>query len=64
MSTQTSQTDLLTVDDVARRLNCSPKTLRREIQSGALDCVRIGPARRLVRISEKALRVYLALRDA
>ena len=55
---------LLTVDAVAARLTCSAKTVRRLIASGDLEAVRIGPAGRLVRVSEKALTIYLATRNA
>ena len=54
---------LLTVDDVAERLGISSKTVRREIGSGALESVRIGPAGRLIRVSETALAVYLVARN-
>ena len=58
----TTNERLLTVAEAAQRLNCSTKTTRRMIASGELDSVRIGPARRLVRVPETALRVYLARR--
>ena len=54
---------LLTVSEVAERLNCSSKTVRRLIVTGDLEAVRIGPAGRLVRVSEQALRIYLAGQD-
>ena len=62
MTTRSSDTALLTVDDVALRLNCSPKTVRREIKSNHLESVRIGPAKRLLRIPEWALKKYEAER--
>lgn len=55
---------LLTVSEVAERLNCSSKTVRRLIANGDLEALRIGPSSRLVRVSERALRVYLAHQDA
>ncbi|MEM1300105.1 MAG: helix-turn-helix domain-containing protein [Pseudomonadota bacterium] len=54
---------LLTVAEVAERLGISPKTVRREIASGALESVRVGPAERLIRVSEKGLAVHLAARN-
>jgi len=54
---------MLTVREIAERLNCSQKTVRREIATGALSSVRIGPAKRLVRVTELALRAYQALRN-
>ena len=54
---------LLTVDEVADRLSCSAKTVRREIAAGHLACTRIGPAGRLVRVAETDLAVYLARRN-
>ncbi len=54
---------LLTVDDVAERLGVSSKTVRREIQAGALEYLRVGPAARLIRVSQTALAVYLATRN-
>ena len=58
---QTSKQDnrLLTVDNVADRLQCSTKTVRRLISKGVLGFMRVGPTGRLVRIPEKALAVYL-----
>lgn len=60
MQTSKQDSQLLTVDDVSDRLRCSTKTVRRLISKGVLGSIRVGPAGRLVRISEKALAVYLA----
>jgi len=50
-------TELLTVPDVARRLNLSDKTVRRMIQAGELEAYQI---RRQWRISERDLCAFLA----
>lgn len=47
---------LLTVDEVAERLNVSTKTVRRWIKTGELPAYRLG---RQIRISEKDLRRFL-----
>jgi excisionase family DNA binding protein len=49
---------LLTVQDVARLDNCSVKTVRRAIDSGRLEAIRIGPGGKLLRISHEAHRRY------
>ena len=64
MSSHPNPEPLLSVTEVAERLNCSAKTVRRLIATGQLEAVRIGPANRLVRVSERAYRSYLALRNA
>lgn len=48
-----------TVRETAKRLTVSEKTVRREIASGALEVVRIGPSGRSIRISDAALDRYL-----
>ena len=48
---------LLRVDTVAMRLEVSIKTVRREIQRGALHSIKVGGQRR---ISEEDLAAYLA----
>lgn len=63
MAKMTRTDAFLTVSAVAERLTCSTKTVRRLIERGDLDAVRIGPAGRLIRVSEKALAVYLATRN-
>ena len=52
------QIKLLTIPDVAERLNVSTRTVRRRVDAGDLVVHRIG---RVVRISEGDLRVFLAL---
>jgi excisionase family DNA binding protein len=47
--------DLLTVEEVAKRLRCSPKTVGRLISSGELESVKIGTLRR---VAPEALRAY------
>lgn len=64
MSNNPKTDQLLTVGEVAERLGVSSKTVRRELSQGALDSVRVGPSARLIRVSEKALAVYLASRNA
>ena len=49
---------LLTVREVAELDNCSEKTVRRAIEAGLLDVVRVGPGGRLVRIEPAAHLAY------
>ena len=42
--------EALTVKQIAERDNCSERTVRREIKSGRLRAIRIGPGGRLLRI--------------
>lgn len=49
---------LLTVKDVALLDNCSEKTIRRAIDAGLLDVMRVGPGGRLIRIDPKAHNAY------
>ena len=51
---------LLTVNDVAARLQVHPITVRRHIKAGKLRAVRVG---RSVRIREAALEEYLGAED-
>lgn len=48
---------LLTTEDVARVLGCSPRTIRRLIASGQLRPVYVG---RLPRFTDAELQAYLA----
>lgn len=50
---------LLTVSDVAARLGCSTRTVRRRIASGDLRAIR---DRGLVRVSERELERFVATR--
>lgn len=50
---QLEEGGLLTVDSVARAVNVSDKTVRRWIKEGHLECVLVGPAKRIrIRPSE------------
>lgn len=49
---------LLTVRQVAALDGCSEKTVRRAIEAGLLEVVRVGPGGRLVRIDPAAHRAY------
>ena len=49
---------LLTVRQVAELDGCSEKTVRRAIQAGLLEAVRIGPGGRLLRIDPAAHALY------
>lgn len=51
---------LLTIRDVAERLQVSPRTIHRLVASGGLAVIRIG---RAVRVSEKALTAFLTEED-
>ena len=51
---------MLTVDQAAKRLNVSVKTVRNLIGSGRLTHYRIGAGRGVIRISEEALDRHLA----
>ena len=50
--------ELLTVKEIARLDRCSEKTVRRAIEAGHLQSIRIGPARRLLRIPRTAHDAY------
>ena len=47
---------LLTIKDVAVRLQVSPRTIHRLVAAGDLSVIRIG---RAVRVSEEALKAFL-----
>jgi len=49
---------LMTVKDVAGVDNVSEKTVRRAISAGLLEVIRVGPGRRLIRISPAAHAAY------
>ena len=49
---------LLTVREVAELDGCSEKTVRRAIDAGLLEAVRIGPGGRLLRIDPAAHALY------
>lgn len=49
---------LLTVREVAELDRCSEKTVRRAIDSGLIEVLRIGPGGRLLRISRAAHDAY------
>ena len=47
MKTQPDETRLLSVEEVARRLNVSPRTVKRRILEGELAAHKIGPQWRI-----------------
>jgi excisionase family DNA binding protein len=49
---------ILTVKEVAELDRCSEKTVRRAINDGLMDAMRIGPGKRLLRITREALAKY------
>ena len=51
---------LLTIRDVAERLQVSPRTIHRLVASGDLTVIRIS---RAVRVSEEALKAFLTQDD-
>ncbi len=53
----TEQLNLLTVGEVAERLNCSRELVYKRIESGALPAIRIGP--RGLRVDPRDLGAYL-----
>ena len=56
---------LFTVSDIAMQDSCSEKTVRRAIEAGLLQVVRIGPSGRAIRISHEAHVLYrMRLRGA
>jgi excisionase family DNA binding protein len=56
----TAETKLLTLAEVARRLNCSQLTVRRRIQEGELPAVRLGSSpRHPLRVDERELNSWL-----
>jgi len=46
------------IEECAKMIGCSPRTVVREIQRGRLGVFRVG---RLVRITEQSLRIYGAI---
>lgn len=52
------QTTLLTVRDVAEMDRVSEKTVRRAIDAGLLDVIRVGVGGRLLRVHPEAHRAY------
>lgn len=51
-----NEPDVMTVNKVAELLDVVPMTVRREIQRGSLECVRVGTR---VRITKKQLLKYV-----
>lgn len=58
MTKTTKVSPLLTVRDIAHLDNVSEKTVRRAIAAGLLDAIRVGPGKRLIRISAEAHAAY------
>ncbi len=52
--------NLLTVKDVAERLNVSPSLIYQLVESGKLSVHRIGTGRGTIRVSQSDLESYLA----
>lgn len=50
---------MMTVRDVAARLRCGLSTAYLLIESGRLQCFRIGPSRGSIRVSDEQLAAYL-----
>lgn len=48
----------LTVSDIAELDRCSEKTVRRAIAAGMLEATRVGPGKRLLRITPAAFAKY------
>ena len=57
-----SPQSLLTVKEVAILDGCSEKTVRRAIDAGLLEAIRIGPGERLIRIHPDAHETYRKMR--
>ncbi len=57
-SKPTSERPLLTIPEIARLDNCSQKTVRRAIDAGLLQVLRIGPSGRAIRITDEAHALY------
>ena len=62
--TQPKPARLFTVSEVARLDNVSEKTVRRAIEAGRLEVVRVGPSGRLIRIHPDAHAAYQRGRNA
>lgn len=57
-ASKATPSQLLTIAKIAELDNCSEKTVRRAIEAGLLEVVRVGPSGRLVRIDPAAHRAY------
>jgi excisionase family DNA binding protein len=56
MDTIATRSELLTISEVAHALRVSPQTVRRRVEDGSLEHVRVGPSLRApVRIPAEAL---------
>lgn len=53
-----AQDVLLTVREIAARDQCSEKTVRRAIDAGLLQALRVGPGGRLLRVTPQAHEAY------
>jgi excisionase family DNA binding protein len=53
---------MLRISDVARRLDCSPSTVRRLIQNGELQAGQFAGPNTSIRIAESVLEAWLAER--
>ena len=53
-----SRRPMLTISKIAILDSCSEKTVRRAINCGLLDILRIGPSGRSIRITEEAHALY------
>jgi len=53
-----SRRPTLTVTEIARLDSCSQKTVRRAINCGLLEVLRIGPSGRSIRITQEAHALY------
>ncbi|AXC51054.1 DNA-binding protein [Paracoccus suum] len=58
LTTPKFERQLLTVKQVAELDSCSEKTVRRAIDAGLLDAMRVGVSGRLLRIHPDAHRAY------
>ena len=62
-STDQAQKQTMDAQQVARRLNVSVYTVKREVKRGALDYYRVGSGRGRLRFSEAHLEKYLSRRE-
>ena len=53
-----SKAPLMTIAEVARLDGCSEKTVRRAINAGLLEAIRIGPGGRAIRVTVEAHMLY------
>ena len=51
---QTADAPLMTITEISKRDCCSEKTVRRAIEAGLLEALRIGPSGRAIRITHEA----------